>query len=368
MLSQNSKLFLNSYAEKNDFSAYELNRFKILPDIDCFLFKDDPMKYGNYRIIQEISYKCSANCPYCMNKGLDYSEPELPVEEYINFYEKLIKENNAKLKLKISGGEPTQPNVLHRTNQLMEYAIKNPNIYAIQINTNGYWPIPIEWKSDKVKIQFSLDGNEQRMVKNTGYIDIYQKLLNNFDYCVKNNINFQFRCVVSSMDEIQDLIPIIKKYQKFAVISMATPVGGATQYNIDEYLNMILKVDEYNAYFEKEKIPANVRIVVGYCDQVYLPGYLNFMITPSGRIGNCPFLATKLLSNYTIYTLDINNLSKFRQELLYSLQDKTCYFPNGFLNFWNALTESQKAVLNDYISQSHRANIMPSLQEYYSLT
>lgn len=69
---------------------------------------EDPFIHGYYQILQEISYRCSGQCPYCMNKGLDYSETEAPVEDYIAFYDKIIAQGGT-IRLQITGGEPLQP-------------------------------------------------------------------------------------------------------------------------------------------------------------------------------------------------------------------------------------------------------------------
>ena len=80
-----------------------------------------------------------------MNKGLDYSIKEAPVEDYIAFYKKII-DNGGIIRLKITGGEPLQPDVRERTIKLVQFALNNIQHFSlIWINSNGNWPIPIEW-------------------------------------------------------------------------------------------------------------------------------------------------------------------------------------------------------------------------------
>ena len=182
MLNSQANKFLKNIPKSN---LEIFNNEFVNDDIISEKILEDSLIKGEFRITQEISYKCSAQCPYCMNRGLDFSQPEAPIEDFIKFYDKLI-EKGARIKLKITGGEPTQPNVIERTNKIIKYAIDNESIFAIHINTNGYWPIPKEWKSEKLIIQFSLDGDKETMISNTGYKDIYERLFANFDFCKRN--------------------------------------------------------------------------------------------------------------------------------------------------------------------------------------
>ena len=67
------------------------------------------------------------------------------------------------------------------------------------------------------------------MISNTGYKDIYERLFANFDFCKENGINFQFRCVIPSTEQIKNLIPIFNKYNKKGIISLPIPVGGGAE-------------------------------------------------------------------------------------------------------------------------------------------
>ena len=363
MLNIATQNFLNNHLNNKNISSINLKT--ILPDCTSYFKKETAI--NDFHILQEISYKCSANCPYCMNKGLDYSEPELPVEEYINFYEKLIKENNAKIKLKISGGEPTQPNVIHRTNQLMEYAIKNPNIYAIQINTNGYWPIPIEWKSDKVKIQFSLDGEPEYMEQTTGLKNIYNHILENIQFCKNNEISCHIRSVIFNND--LKIIPFLKKISEqlniLVMINLAAPVGGAKDCNEKEQL--LSNIKTLMEFKQKHETPlCKMRFLIGRCPKVFTHNNFNMVITPSGRIGLCAFLQTVLNDKINLTIYSFNNAAQHKIEIGTILKDKTCCYPNGFLNFWNSLNIDEKKSLIQYLTYESDSDIL-NIKDFYSL-
>ena len=339
-------------------------------EIDIIKEMPDLLMKGNFKILQEISYKCTGQCPYCMNKELNLNEKEVPVKDYIAFYQKIIDNGGSIIELRITGGEPLQPNVIERTKQLVNYALNEPKIKKIQINSNGNWSIPEEWANkEKIIIQFSLDGDKDTINNNFGSNDLFDNLINNLNYCKYNNINFKFRCVINSEKDIEHILKILEKYKKLAIISWALPINSEYEkISKEEYIKRIKMTIEYEDYFQKNNINAMMRIFVGYCDQNLQPYYTNFMITPSGKIGPCAYLASRIQTNLSIYNFPFNDIYSFRKIINKIQKDLTCDFPNGFLKFWNSLTEKEKKELEFYINTPHRAYNMPSLKKYYNLT
>ena len=320
------------------------------------------------KILQEVSYNCFGQCPYCMNRGLNYNVPELPVERFIDFYKLFIENGHKIFELRLTGGEPLQPNVIERTKKLMNYAIFEPNIHKLQLNTNGFWPIPEEWSNhEKIIIQFSLDGNKNQTNKNYGNDNLYDNLIKHCDFCIANNINFQFRCVINNENDINDITELSNYYKKQAIISWPCPVGNLTSLCKEDYISHILKTEQYEKYFRDNNYYPHMRKIVCYCDQTMLPNYLNFMITPNGQIGTCAYLANIIKTQYTIDNFPFDDIFSFRENLRLAQKDITCDFPQGFLTFWENLSEEEKKQINNYINEPHRAMIMPSIKEFYKL-
>lgn len=372
MFTSSSKNFLlsnNSKIDTNDLSKsfYFYNNKDLLNIVSDI---EDPYKRGEFRIFQEISYKCTGQCSYCMNKGLDYAIKESPVEDFIDFYQKIIN-NGGSIRLKITGGEPLQPNVRERTIKLVNFALNNIEHFSlIWINSNGNWPIPIEWANQpKLIIQFSLDGPAEYVEKETKIQNLYKNLINNFNYCINNNINFRIRSVITKENE--QYIPFLKeiahKYKKLVNLNWALPVGGMkNSYDIDEYISIINKVMDFrktngeDPYFD-------ARLIIGKCPKIHSEKYFRLLINPDGKLGLCPLLNTVYnIKDKTIYNLDFNELFELKNQIIKEVSDKTCGFPNGFLNFWNQLNYEQKYKLKDYINENFEENF-PTLKIAYNL-
>ncbi len=378
MLNTKSKKFLSYHKDKIPISKFSesiffYKNFDLIEDnFPC----QDPYLTKEFRIFQEISYKCTGQCPYCMNKGLDLNEKEVPVEDYITFYQKII-DNGGSIRLKITGGEPLQPNVIERTKQLVDYALKNDKHFSlVWINSNGNWPIPEEWANkEKIIIQFSLDGDKEYIEKTTKISNLYEHLIKNFDFCKENNIKFRIRSVISKENEkfIPFLKQISKKYKVLVNLNWALPVGGAKDnYSNDEYIEIINKA--YNFKMENGDNPLiDSRLIIGKCPKIASTDYFRLMITPSGKLGLCPLTATffkfkdiNTEEELSIYNFDFTKLYALKDKIIDDMQDKSCGFPNGFLNFWNSLTIEQKNKLHNYINFISDPPL-PSLKEIYNL-
>lgn len=336
----------------------------------------DPLVDGYYQILQEISYKCSGQCPYCMNKGLDYSEEEAPVEDYIAFYDKIIAQGGT-IRLQITGGEPLQPGVIERTNKLVEYAQQHEEIRVIQINSNGNWEIPDAWACEKLLMQFSLDGDKEYVENTTQISGIYENIINNFQKCKTLGIRFQTRTVINDENEkyVPDIVTLANSYGMIAKMEWTLPVGGADTENTKEGLiKMIKKNQKYEVtYNNQENVQGEVRNCIGHCFRVYQDidthNIVPMLITPCGKIGLCAFLATKYMpENFSIYNFDLKHpYTTFVKYLKNTLNDCTCSFPNGFLNFYNSLTDGEKEDIDFYINQPDAGTDGASLKELYNL-
>lgn len=336
---------------------------------------EDPFIHGYYQILQEISYRCSGQCPYCMNKGLDYSESEVPVEDYIAFYDKIIAQGGT-IRLQITGGEPLQPDVIERTSKLVKYAQEHDEIVMLQINSNGNWEIPDDWACDKLLMQFSMDGDKEYVEKITGITGIYENLIKNFEKCKKLGITFQTRTVINEGNEqyLEDIIKITNSYNMIAKMQWALPVGGASNENTKEgLLKMLEKTKKYSEKYNVKNGNA-VRSCLGYCSRVYkqideINPLIPMLITPCGKIGLCAFLATKYMPDeFTIYNFDlINPYKKFIKYLRDTVNDVTCTFPNGFLNFYKDLTEEEKEKIDWFINEPDPENGGITPKEFYNL-
>ncbi len=375
MYSNTAKTFLTLMNKNNRIDEFEINKafyiknnaeiIKILPVTNKYPFKW-------VKILQEISYKCTGQCPYCMNKGLDLNEKEAPVEDYISFYQKII-DAGYQIELRITGGEPLQPNVIERTKQLMHYALNEPQIKKIQLNTNGNWPIPKEWSQyKKLLIQFSLDGDKEYVEKTVKIPNLYEHIIKNFDFCKENNFNFKFRAVISKSNEqyIPYLIQLAKKYNIFISLSYAYPVGGAklNYKNIEEKVEVIKKTqaikDNIRSYdYDKIKLYS----VIGRCPKMLNNTLFKVNITPNGEFGSCAYLGTYYRNkNFNIYNTSLEDFITFKNECSKDLEGKSCWFPEGFMNFWNSLNKQQKEDLSSFINEK-TDTILPTLKEYYDL-
>lgn len=333
----------------------------------------DPFVKGYYQILQEVSYKCNAHCSYCMNRGLDYSIQESPIEDFIAFYDKIIQKG-ATIRLQITGGEPVQPNVIERTNALVKYAQTHDEVRLLQINTNGYWEIPDEWACSKLLIQFSLDGDAKYIEKITGLNGLYERLLANFDKCDRLGIKYQTKTVINPDNEkfVEPIVQLISKHNMIPKMQWTLPVGGAVEANEkDDLLTMLDKTKYYeDLYNESQR--GGCRGCIGYCFRVYKQVYeedpvIPMVITPSGQIGLCAFLATEYMTDYTIYNFDVNKPYRFVQHLRNTLGDRTCSFPKGFKKFYNSLTEEEKNKIDYFVTEKDNSNGNLTLKDFYNL-
>lgn len=339
---------------------------------------EDPFIHGYYQILQEISYRCSGQCPYCMNRGLDYSETEAPVEDYIAFYDKIIAQGGT-IRLQITGGEPLQPGVIERTSKLVKYAQEHDEVVMLQINSNGNWEIPDDWACDKLLMQFSMDGDKEYVENITKIDGLYDNLIANFEKCHKLGIKFQTKTVINPDNEkfVPDIVKIVNQYGMIAKMQWTLPVGGASNENEkNDLLTMLQKTKEYeNKYnIEGQVKEGGVRGCIGYCFRVYKQvdeenPVIPMLITPCGKIGLCAFLATKYMpEGFTIYDFDlINPYTKFIKYLRDTLKDVTCSFPNGFINFYNSLTDKEKESIEYFINEPDYGNGGITLKEFYNL-
>ena len=71
---------------------------------------------------------------------------------------------------------------------------------------------------------------------------------------------------------------------------------------------------------------------------------------------------------FTIYDFDlINPYTKFIKYLRDTLKDVTCSFPNGFINFYNSLTNEEKKSIEYFINEPDYGNGGITLKEFYNL-
>ena len=47
-----------------------------------------------------------------------------------------------------------------------------------------------------------------------------------------------------------------------------------------------------------------------------------------------------LNKEYSIYNFNFENPNELKKKMKQLLKDRTCCFPNGFLNFWNSLDKN----------------------------
>ena len=296
------------------------------------------------KIIQAISYTCD----YCMNHGLTLNKQEVPVEDLITFYDKLFsrelnKDNFLDINFTITGGEPFHPQVIGKTTKLLEYLYSLNFIHSVRINTNGYYPLPDICKNEKTLIQFSIDGDKEYCDTISHKPGLYDKMIENLEYCKQNNIEFQTRTVVSkdNINRINNVIDLANKYEHLAYIQAPRPVGGASNEEIIEMLELTRELEEKYMWMAPGSRVAPQYERCDFFNNRNLRDGIAILVNPFGEIGGCAFLATKYMSNFNIYNFFDITLGQYKIISHKFVKDATCCFPDGLSTFKNSLSFEQ---------------------------
>lgn len=298
-----------------------------------------------------MSYVCNCNCDYCMNHTLQVNKKEVPVEDLIDFYNKLFeRERNIQVDFTITGGEPFHPFVVEKTSKLLEYLFSLDLIDKVRINTNGYYPIPDICLNKKTLIQFSMDGDREFCDMIAHREGLYDNMMKQLEYCREKGIAYQTRTVVTeqNFNRIDNVIQLAKEYGHQAFIQAPRPVGGAANREILD--NLQITKDLRDTY--RHKCPGNVEFVrafdgCGFMNNRNANEGVAILVNPFGEIGACAFLATTFLSQFNIYNFFEIGLKQYKIILHRFLKDATCCFPDGYQNFKNSLTNKELEQFNE---------------------
>lgn len=348
-------------------------------------------------ITQIITMKCMGHCNYCMYGSKLNLKPDVDLDDLLDYYRQ-IKDM---LIVKITGGEPLQPNTVDRTLKFIrgikEICLEDylydpsmppppipPGPYSpvppsgrlmhYQLNTNGAWGVPQEIIDDELAhIQISCDGPKWYMEQNYGhpYWEQFFKTLES----VKGRMNTWLMMVIT--DETEQFIPYVRDLAfKFRIefrSQWAAPVDkganfGKTQKYI-EYEKMCHKYGLFDKFTdengeEKEYPSIHIRALIPYCpkdpcrqleeyEEIKARGEewpperlweLRYCITAEGKIVNCPILS-QFETGLDIYNTKPTEGYKIIKALEEKVGDRTCIFPEGFCNYWNNTTEEEKETI-----------------------
>lgn len=154
---------------------------------------------------------CNFNCYYCQSGGENHSSSKIKnlelkeVKKILDVLEKMGVE-----RIRFTGGEPT---LLPYFGEIIDYAL-NLNFSKIRIATNGFNITKYikNIKSDKVRVQLSLDTLDKKKFKEITGHDKLDQILEAMRILSENHINTRINIVVmrSNLSEIQNIINYCK--------------------------------------------------------------------------------------------------------------------------------------------------------------
>ncbi len=297
-------------------------------------------------IAQIITMHCVGKCPYCMYGSKLNTINEVPLEDLLAFYKQIPSE----IKVKITGGEPLQPDNLERTLSFIRQLKQHCKLTAYQVNTNGAWGIPDVLLTDPTcTIQVSCDGPAE-----------YQNACFGQEY----------------FDRLIETLSLFKHSAAAGTLMMV--VTNATRQYIDYCAqlahsnNMLFKsqwvspvdiackqptTERFTTMAQIQRRYGNVRMPVVFCGHRHsTPGRVALSITADGQIVNCPIMSA-IKTGLTIYNCTPQQPEKIITGINIAMADKTCQYPMGIRQAILAMPAKQLQSFSKYVTAHDKEDL-----------
>lgn len=315
------------------------NSYIQIRDVDEYMSFVNNINYIS-NVYYNITKICNLRCSYCYsNNGSSF----VSIEENRTILDKLQKLNTRSITL--IGGEP----LCHPYINEVLAEILSRDFEEICIVTNGtrVQLIDVNYLKDpRVYLQISLDGYNEETNAPTRGKNTFEKVINNIDYLIKNNVTLRVMKVVTRSN-IETSIDFFEYFYKKGIIPgffMVKQVDDGKKPTIHQIEQLIMKLFEYvnkpESIFEIFKFADNLMFdstgfPIAHCGA----GIITLSINPDGNVYPCVKrseeidLITNLLHENSIQEIEANRKRIIEKELVFSkkecLECDICYFCGG---------------------------------------
>lgn len=307
-----------------------------------------------YEIAQIITMQCAGHCPYCMYGSKLNKQEECSLSDLLVFYDKI----DGGLIIKITGGEPLQPNNLERTIAFVDHLYSTRNIVSCQINTNGYWGIPKELMHKGIHFQVSCDGPAEYQNACYGQ-EIFPRLQSTLKQLSIEPKQHHIMMVLTP-----ETLQYVDYVQKLAAahfmrckMQWVAPVDGAADYAMDKRFEVIPRL---------QRIYGDTRQLTFMCGMGRLPAnHVRFGIDAQGNIINCPIMSHRK-SALTIYNCGPSEVERIKAAVNKAMNHCSCQFPNGFDRYVQQCSPQQLAKVSQYLKTN--PEVQDDIHQYFGIT
>lgn len=297
-------------------------------------------------IAQIITMRCIGKCPYCMYGSKLNQIQEVSLQDLATFYQQIPDE----LYVKITGGEPLQPNNVARTLAFIQMLKKDTQLIGYQLNTNGAWGIPNVLLADKMcTIQVSCDGPAayQNACYGQNYFD---KLLNTLSLFKTSAARGKIMMVVTEQTkQYIDYVAALAYSNNMAFNSQwVSPVDLAKTSRHKPGFSTMRQI---------ERRYGVARNPNAFCPHRYAtPEKMYLSIDAQGNIINCPILSS-IKTGLTIYNSTPKNAQQIIDGINKALGDCTCQFPAGLSSYIAQLNAKELVHLVKNIPETQKEGL-----------
>lgn len=297
-------------------------------------------------IAQIITMQCIGKCPYCMYGSKLNAVNEVPVADLLTFYKQISDE----LRIKITGGEPLQPNNIERTMSFISGLKQNNKLIDYQVNTNGAWGVPAELLADPMcDIQVSCDGPAEYQNACYGQ-EYFEVLLNTLSLFKTSAARGHLMMVVTAET---------KKYVDYcAQLAHSNNMEFRTQWVSP--VDMAAQQSRENCFITMAQIQrryAGARRPAVFCGhRLSTPDEMYLCITATGEIVNCPIMSG-VHTGLSIYNCSPAEPQRIITGINKAMQDRTCQYPNGFGSSLLTLNAAQRKALSKAVPNEDKEDL-----------
>ena len=297
-------------------------------------------------VAQIITMNCSGKCPYCMYGSRLNTVDEVPVADLLAFYAQ-IKDT---LRVKVTGGEPLQPNNVARTMSFIAGLKQNNKLFDYQVNTNGAWGVPAELLADPMcNIQVSCDGPAEYQNACYGQ-EYFDKLLTTLALFKTSTAQGHLMMVVTAETKkyVDYCAQLAHSNNMVFRTQWVSPVDLAAQQSRENCFTVMAQI---------QRRYAGARRPAVFCGHRHsTPDEMYFCITATGDIANCPIMSW-VHTGLSIYNCSPAEPQKIIAGINKAMRDKTCQYPNGLSNSLLTLSAAQRKALSKAVPNEDKEDL-----------
>lgn len=297
-------------------------------------------------IAQIITMCCIGKCPYCMYGSRLNTVEEVSLDDLLTFYKQIPDE----LTVKITGGEPLQPNNLDRTLSFISQLKQHCRLRAYQVNTNGAWGIPNILLADPTcTIQVSCDGPAEYQNACYGQ-EYFDKLVETLSLFRRSAASGTMMMVVTNETRhyVDYCAQLARSNNMLFKSQWVSPVDLASKQAVTERFTVMSQIQRR---YGNARMPA---VVCGHRHST--PSKMYLSITADGRIVNCPIMSA-VKTGLTIYNCTPLQPEKIIAGINAAMADKTCQYPMGIRQAILAMSVQQLRSFSKHVTPHNKEEL-----------